>query len=116
MDASLTLQVGDVPEPLTPEGKWFYADATVDERRRRLICVREEHSKPGHEAITTLVAIPLDGPPNAGKVLTSGYHFYSTPRLSPDGSKLSWLSWRHPQMPWDGTELWVADVAKDGAL
>jgi len=116
VDASLTLQVHDVPEPITPEGKWFYADATVDERRRRLICVREDHSKAGHEAITTLVAIPLDGPPSAGEVISSGYDFYSTPRLSPDGSKLSWLAWQHPQMPWDGTDLWVADVTAHGTL
>src|SRR5262249_47763624 len=44
----------------------------------------------------------------------SGYDFYSTPRFSPDGSRLSWLAWRHPQMPWDGTELWVADVSDKG--
>jgi dipeptidyl aminopeptidase/acylaminoacyl peptidase len=104
------------PEPMTPAGDWFYADALIDARRRSLICVREDHSKPGHEAMTTLVAIPLDGPSTAGHVIASGYDFYSTPRLSPDGSKLSWLSWRHPQMPWDGTELWVADVTEEGGL
>jgi dipeptidyl aminopeptidase/acylaminoacyl peptidase len=49
-------------------------------------------------------------------VIASGYDFYSTPRLSPDGSRLAWLCWRHPQMPWDGTELWVADVDESGAL
>ena len=53
---------------------------------------------------------------SAGHVIASGYDFYSTPRLSPDGSKLAWLSWRHPNMPWDGTELWVADVTAAGAL
>ena len=105
-----------VPIPVTPEGKWFYADATVDERRRRLICVREDHTHEGHEPVNTLVSIPLDGDPNAGQVIASGYDFYSTPRLSPDGSRLCWLSWRHPQMPWDGTELWVATVADGGML
>jgi dipeptidyl aminopeptidase/acylaminoacyl peptidase len=104
------------PEPVTPEGNWFYADATVDERRRRLICVREDHSKAPHEATTTLVSIPLEGPPSAGEIISSGYDFYSTPRLSPDGSTLAWLSWRHPQMPWDGTELWVANVTAAGRL
>ncbi len=84
--------------------------------------MREDHTTPGHEPITTLVSISLDGQPAAGgllpagNVLASGYDFYSTPRLSPDGSKLSWLAWRHPQMPWDGTELWVADAADAGAL
>ena len=116
LGAARTLQVGDAPRPITPEGSWFYADATIDEGRGRLICVREDHSKVRHEAATTLVSIPLDGPPSAGEIIASGYDFYSTPRLSPDGSKLAWLSWRHPQMPWDGTELWVADITDAGML
>ena len=49
-------------------------------------------------------------------VLASGYDFYSTPRPSADGSRLAWISWRHPNMPWDGTELWVADVDGDGGF
>jgi len=123
------------PEPLTPEGRWFYADAEIDERRQRLVCVREDHSREGHEPETALVSIPLDrgrlkaaptnvglkaAPTNAelsaGDVIASGYDFYSTPRLSPDGSRLAWLSWRHPQMPWDGTELWTATVTDEGIL
>jgi len=103
-------------DPVTPEGKWFYADATVDERRRRLICVREDHTYEGHEPVNTLVSIPLDGDPNAGHVIASGYDFYSTPRLNHDGSRLCWLSWRHPQMPWDGTELWAATFNDGGLL
>ena len=120
------------PEPLTPAGAWRYADFEVDAARRRLICVREDHTQEGHEAINTIVAIQL-GPAeaghyvrgaetghalelDAGTVLASGYDFYSTPRLSPDGRTLAWLSWRHPAMPWDGTELWVADVDASGAL
>ena len=55
-------------------------------------------------------------PQSAGHVLVSGTDFYSTPRLSPDGSRLAWLSWNHPSMPWDGTELWVAPVGASGAL
>jgi dipeptidyl aminopeptidase/acylaminoacyl peptidase len=106
----------DPPEPITPPGQWFYADAAIDARRRRLICVREDHSRHGHEPTTSLVSIPLDGPQSAGDVIASGYDFYSTPRLSPDGSKLAWLSWRHPQMPWDGNELWVADITEWGWL
>ena len=103
-------------DPITPEGKWFYADAMVDAARRRLICVREDHTHDGREPVNTLVSIPLDGDPHAGEVIASGYDFYSTPRLSPDGARLCWLSWRHPQMPWDGTELWVATVTDGGTL
>jgi dipeptidyl aminopeptidase/acylaminoacyl peptidase len=104
------------PDAVTPEGNWFYADATIDEPRQRLVCVREDHSRDGHEPVTTLVSIRLDGEPTAGEVIASGYDFYSTPRLSPDGSRLAWLSWRHPQMPWDGTELWMASVTDEGTL
>ena len=112
------------PVALTPEGDWFYADFVVDAARRRLIAVREDHTVAGREPINTLVSISLDERrvltdlPNTDgvEVLASGFDFYSTPRLSPDGSRLTWLAWRHPQMPWDGTELWVADIASDGAL
>jgi dipeptidyl aminopeptidase/acylaminoacyl peptidase len=109
----------DPPDGVTPPGSCFYADFAYDSVRRRLIAVREDHgqAKAGHsEAETTLVAIALDGSESAGEVIASGYDFYSTPRVSPDGSKLAWLSWRHPQMPWDGTELWVADIDASGAL
>src|SRR4030095_14930661 len=111
-----SLQGSSCSDPITPEGKWFYADATVDERRRRLICVREDHTHAAHEPVNTLVSIPLDGDPDAGHVIASGYDFYSTPRLNHDGSRLCWLSWRHPQMPWDGTELWVATISDGGLL
>jgi len=101
---------------VTPAGGWFYADFTYDSTRRRLIAVREDHSQKQREPETTLVGIALDGSQNAGEVIASGYDFYSTPRTSPDGTRLAWLAWRHPQMPWDGTELWVADITAAGAL
>ena len=50
------------------------------------------------------------------EVLISGSDFYSSPRLSPDGSRLCWLSWNHPNMPWDGTELWVGALNGDGKV
>jgi dipeptidyl aminopeptidase/acylaminoacyl peptidase len=110
------LTPGGRPVALTPEGNWHYADCAIDPLRRRLVGVREDHSARGREAVTTLVSLPLDGPPRAGDVLVAGHDFYSTPRFSPDGTRLSWLAWRHPQMPWDGTELWVADLARDGTI
>jgi dipeptidyl aminopeptidase/acylaminoacyl peptidase len=110
------LEPGGAPEPLTPRGDWFYADGSIDVSRQRLVCVREDHTAKGREAATTLVSLPLAGPPTVGEVICSGHDFYSTPRFSPDGSRLSWLAWRHPNMPWDGTELWVADVERGGTL
>ena len=81
-----------------------------------MICVREDHSGDG-EAVNTLVSVPMDSSgAGAIQILASGYDFYSTPRLSPDGETLTFLAWRHPNMPWDGTELHVASVAADGLL
>jgi dipeptidyl aminopeptidase/acylaminoacyl peptidase len=104
------------PVPLTPPGGYFYADIAVDQLRGRIISVREDHSDEGREAVATLVSLPISGPPSSGQIIVSGHDFYSTPRLSPDGSQLVWLAWRHPQMPWDGTELWLAELASDGSL
>ena len=106
---------GARPEGLTPPGRWRYTDAVVDDRRGRMICVREDHTDPSREAENTLVSIDLRHP-TEGVVLASGNDFYSNPRLSPDGTRLAWLTWRHPNMPWDGTELWVAEIGEGGPL
>ncbi|MDW8234420.1 MAG: prolyl oligopeptidase family serine peptidase, partial [Roseiflexaceae bacterium] len=103
---------GAAPEPVTPEAPLRYADFEVDRWRNRLIGVREDHSGSG-EAVNTIVAIPLDGTAEQ-RVLVSGADFYANPRLSPDGRWLAWLSWNHPNMPWDAAELWVAPVREDG--
>ncbi|HZG52034.1 MAG TPA: S9 family peptidase [Pyrinomonadaceae bacterium] len=123
-DQRLYRQTPDAPAPapLTPESnaELRYADAVMDAARGRLLAVREDHrgEAGAHEPANTLVALSLDAEENAdgGRVLASGYDFYSSPRLSPDGRRLAWLCWNHPNMPWDGTELWLADVAEDGAL
>jgi dipeptidyl aminopeptidase/acylaminoacyl peptidase len=105
---------GEDPIPLTDEADMRYADGIFDEQRLRIICVREDHTAEG-EAVNTLVAIGLESA-GVGDVLVAGSAFYSSPRLSPDGTKLAWMSWDHPNMPWDGTELWVAEFDADGAL
>jgi dipeptidyl aminopeptidase/acylaminoacyl peptidase len=106
---------GAVPRPLTPNLDLRYANAIVDRRRERLICVREDHTDTTREAINTLVGLDLEqgGP---GEVLVSGSDFYSSPRLSPDGTRLAWLTWNHPNMPWDGNELWVGTIGTDGTI
>ncbi|MGB7923874.1 MAG: S9 family peptidase [Pyrinomonadaceae bacterium] len=106
---------GAQPEPLTPESELRYADAVVDRRRNRIVCVREDHRESGREAVNTVVSIDLKSG-GEGEVVVAGSDFYSSPRLSPDGNHLAWLAWNHPNMPWDGTELWVAGVNEDGTL
>ncbi len=103
---------GCEPVALTAEGALRYADFVLDRQRQRLVAVREEHADAGQPA-NTICAVGLDG---AQTVLVEGSDFYAAPRLSPDGSRLAWLSWDHPRMPWQGTELWLADVAADGAV
>jgi dipeptidyl aminopeptidase/acylaminoacyl peptidase len=103
------------PTPITPEKEYRYADAVIDRRRGRLICVREDHTVSGREAANTLLSLDLEGR-DEGRLLVSGNDFYSSPRLSPDGSRLAWLTWNHPQMPWDGTELWLGELVSDGSL
>jgi dipeptidyl aminopeptidase/acylaminoacyl peptidase len=104
------IRAGAGPRAITPAGGLRYADGALDPSRQFLFCVREDHERPGIAPTNTIVAIPLDGDPHPGHVVVSGCDFYAYPRLSPDGRQLLWLSWNHPQMPWDGTELWVADL------
>jgi dipeptidyl aminopeptidase/acylaminoacyl peptidase len=98
---------GRVPSPLTPAAALRYADAVVDRARRQLICVREDHTDKARPAVNSLISLSLDGDPSGGRILVSGNDFYASPRLSPDGECLAWLTWNHPSMPWDGTELWA---------
>lgn len=104
------------PEPLTAVANMRYADARLDLVRGRLICVREDHTHEGAEAVNTIVSIDLNSNDGTGTVLVEGNSFYSSPRLSPDGTQLAWLTWNHPNMPWDGCELWVGDFGEDGSL
>ncbi len=101
---------GRPQRPLTPEG-YFYAQCVIDPLRPRLVCIREDHTRGDAQPPAAIVAVPLDSAkPSAGVVLTQGADFYSDAALSPDGRRLAWLQWRHPHMPWDGTELYVADL------
>ena len=105
---------GSEPKPLTPDSALRYADGQLDRRRNHFLCVREDHSTAG-EAINTVVRIDLGGGDEV-TIVVSGNDFYSSPRLSPDGSQLAWLTWNHPNMPWDGTELWVAQLNATGTV
>ena len=106
------------PVPLTPappaERAHRYADGRVTPDGRTLITVRERHEADG-SVVNDLVSLPTDG--SAGpRVVASGHDFYAAPRISADGRRVAWLSWDHPRMPWDGTELWTAELAGDGSV
>jgi dienelactone hydrolase len=113
------------PDPLTPEpspsggagkrGGWRYSDGVLDRRRGRWIGVREDHSVEG-EPVNAIVAIDLDrGGASAGEVLACGHDFFCSARLSPDGNRMLWLAWDHPNMPWNGTTLHLAEIDPGGA-
>jgi dipeptidyl aminopeptidase/acylaminoacyl peptidase len=105
-----------VTEAFTPERAWRYADLSIDRARNRVLAVREDHEpetiERHGEAENTLVGVDLAS--GVSTILASGTDFVSAPRLSPDGHRLAWLRWNHPNMPWDGTELVVADLDADG--
>ncbi len=105
---------GKEPQPMTPEAKLRYAACVLDRSRNRLLCVREDHRMEG-EPKNSLVALPLDGE-SEGVVLFDREDFVSAPSLSPDGSRIAFTSWRHPNMPWDNTSLWSAKFDDSGSL
>jgi dipeptidyl aminopeptidase/acylaminoacyl peptidase len=114
-DQRLYIQTaGGEPKALTPAGELRYADLVIQPSSNQLFCVREDHRVSG-QVINTLVSIDFEQE-DSGRVLVSGNDFYSSPRLSPNGSQLAWLTWNHPAMPWDGTELWVAELSPVGSV
>lgn len=117
-DQRLYRQTPDAePQPMTAALARRYADLIVDRQRNRLICVCEDHTKTEPEAVNMLVSIALaSDDQHVFQTLVAGNDFYATPCLSPDGLHLAWLTWNHPNMPWDGCELWMAEMDIDGSL
>ena len=99
-------------EPITPKpdvpAAARYADGCVTPDGRWTICILETHAE-GGETHNEVVILPTDGG-SLPRTLVAGNDFYAFPRLHPDGTRLAWVEWSHPRMPWDGTELWVADI------
>jgi dipeptidyl aminopeptidase/acylaminoacyl peptidase len=117
---------GDAPRPLTPVsavgGGLRWADPRIDLDRGEVWCVLEEYTGEGPGDVRRVIAaVPLDGSAaedrGAVRELTDAAHrFVTAPRLSPDGRQAVWLAWDHPRMPWDGTELRIAEVTDEGTL
>ena len=117
------------PQPLTPDPEQVpsaagngtlaasalrFADFVLGPDGTEIWCVQERHDE--GKVTRSIVAVPLDGSaaadPGAIRTLVTGADFYAFPTPSPDGSSLAWVSWNHPHMPWDGTELRVAPLTE----
>jgi len=107
------LEAGAEPTPISGEGR-RYADGVVDPARGLLYCVEEDHTGDGAEPANRVVALDLAGE-RPRRVIAEGRDFFAGPRLSPDGGRLAWIAWDHPDMPWDATELWTARLDEAGA-
>ena len=105
--------------PITPDsgGLHRYADGRLTDDGTRWIGVRERHDRSGRVAdvVNELVAVPVNGAGDPS-IIAEGRDFYANPRISGDGGRLAWLAWDLPWMPWDGCELFVADLDADGSL
>lgn len=110
-------RLGEEPVAISPSpsepGALRYADMRVAPDGQTVVCVRERDAEP--EPVNEIVSLPLDGDGSAEpQVLAGGRDFYASPRISADGAWLAWICWDHPNMPWDGTELWVAPLSDSG--
>ncbi len=130
-DQRLYLQRGEAaPVAITPP-KYQYADCVIDAARHALVCIREDHTDAtkaaNGEERNEIVRVPVpnaealathnaEAAAAAGTVLFTGTDFTAFPRLSADGTRLAFITWNHPDMPWDRTTLHVAAVQTDGTL
>ena len=108
-------ETGALPVAITSGSNRRYADFVIDEKQNRLICVVEDHSNINqNEPKNSLMSLNLAD----GKIqdIAFGNDFYASPCLSRDGSHLAWLTWNHPNMPWENTELWVGTLNEDGTI
>jgi dipeptidyl aminopeptidase/acylaminoacyl peptidase len=107
---------GDAPRCLIRTPNLRYADFRFIPGTDCVVCVREDHrDRPANDPQAAIVAFSTEGGSD-GSVLVTGPDFLSSPRPSPDGRHLAWLSWNHPDMPWDATVLHVAEMGADRVL
>ena len=104
---------GAAPRPLTAAGKLRFADFAVDVPRNAVYAVREDH-RGETEPVNTLVRLSLDADAQEGEVVASGHDFFAYPALAPDGRRLAYIAWDHPNMPWDVTALWLVPLDAHG--
>ena len=104
--------LGEIPVQVTDEPEMRFADLVV--YSGGLICVREDHHGEGKPA-NSLVWIDVNGGGDS-RILAEGNGFYASPGIHPDGTQICWLTWNHPNMPWDRTELWVGNLDASGGF
>ncbi|TNF99503.1 MAG: S9 family peptidase, partial [Gammaproteobacteria bacterium] len=114
VDQQVWSVTGEMIEKLTDQPNCRFADLVYDAHHQCLYAIREDHRHQDREPVNELVRIDADSGHVA--VLTSGNDFYAAPTISPDGEQLAWLSWSHPDMPWDKTTLSLAQVTSSGEL
>ncbi|MFN2216504.1 MAG: prolyl oligopeptidase family serine peptidase [Anaerolineales bacterium] len=110
-----SIKPGEEPISISPDGGKRYADLIVDISRQRLICVCEDHEMDVGIIRNSIISISLEEDHQITE-LVAGHDFFSNPRISPDGNKLSWLSWDNPNLPWDGSDLWVGSFDQNGRV
>lgn len=107
-------RAGEAPRRLTPGDERRYGDLIVDGDRQRLLAVCEDHRGSG-EPSNSLVALTWSTD-DAPQTLFDGTDFVGGLALDTGGQRLAWLTWNHPDMPWDTTTLWTAVLTADGQL
>jgi dipeptidyl aminopeptidase/acylaminoacyl peptidase len=113
-DQRLYRQDGDgSPRPITVAADVRHADMAFDAGRGRLYAVREDHTTGASEPVNSIVSLDAQDGSDAFTV-AAGNDFYSSPKLSADGTRIAWTTWNHPNMPWDGSELWVGELDRSG--
>ena len=99
------------PAPLSRDRHWQFADGIVDNANHRWIGVREDHTS-GGQPVNAIVALDLaQSGTAAGHIIAAGHDFVASPRL-----RLAWLAWDQPNMPWNGTTLYLAALDENGAI
>jgi dipeptidyl aminopeptidase/acylaminoacyl peptidase len=100
------------PRPLSPESPAGQSHRYIEmiAVSHEIWCIREVHTEGRLERSLIALSLKSDGVATL-RILDASSHFYAHPRISADGRYLSWIAWEHPQMPWDGTEVRVAEVS-----
>jgi len=104
---------GGSPRPITAAADVRHADMAFDPGRGRLYAVREDHTAGASEPVNSIVSLDAEGAQETFTI-AAGNDFYSSPKLSADGKRIAWTMWNHPNMPWDGSELWVGELDRGG--